>query len=481
MASSYTGLYECKVVGVDDSRQDGKIQVTINGIGGEGKHLARLCMNCAYDSGGDIAIPKIGETGYVMFANGEIQKPVYMGNTFPEFKTPLPNYDTKTRVISWDSCRIEMKEETMKFIVGEKSLITITGDAVILQVGQNQEGVVDGSGNVASNTSNADSTTQQEIKRGLVTVTEEAVAISVGTETSIFATKEAVGISVGDKTLISATKESTGINSTQVSVTGKTQISISATGELALQGNHIGLNDGAISGALSATPMSSALSTNGFVSSLGNSGIGSIMNSNILSDITSNLGGDLLSNLGSGSLTNILGEGGLSSALESFNFTNVLGDMGNLSSILSPDTLTGLISDSNILGNFGGIENLTSILNTSTFADLGNLSDLAGAFENMGGLGKVLDSGVIGKLQENGRLLSSLGLDDFNSSSLTDILQIPEVSDLINNIEGSVLDVFNDKGIGIISRNEDIVKTFIDENFKKTIEGDEDFAKIIVH
>lgn len=475
--ANYYGLYECKVVGVDDSRQDGKIQVTINGIGGNGKYLARLCTNCAYDSGGDIAIPKIGETGYVMFANGEIQKPVYMGNTFQEFKTPLPNYDTKTRVISWDSCRIEMKDEVMKFIVGEKSLITITGNAVLLQVGDNKEGVVDNGSSDTSISNN--STTQQNNNKGVVTVTETGVVISVGTETAISTTAEAVGIQVGEKTSISATKESAGINSVQVSITGKTQTGISSTGEVMIQGNHIGLNDGAAIGALSATPMPTALGTNGFVGSLGNVGIGNVLNSGVLDNITSNLSGDLLNNLGSGSLSNILSESGLSSALDSFNFTEVLGNIGNLGSILNSEALTNLISDPNLLGSFGGIDNLSSILNENTFSDLGNLDALAGAFEDLGGLGNILSSSVLEGLQSNEGLLSSLGLDSFKSSSLSDALKIPEISTIMTTFEGSVTDAFNDKGINIISRNENIIETFINDNFKKTIEGDIDFAKII--
>lgn len=139
---SYNGLYRAKVVERNDERQRGAIRVVVPTImGSSGKsQWVDLCMNCAYDEGGDIAIPKVGDTCWVMFEEGDINRPVYMGNFFSAFKTPLPNYDEDTRVISWDSCRIEMKGETMKLIVGEKSLITITTDSVTIQVGSNSEG-----------------------------------------------------------------------------------------------------------------------------------------------------------------------------------------------------------------------------------------------------------------------------------------------------------------------------------------------------
>ena len=125
------GLYRAKVVQRDDDRQRGRIKVQIPSIMGEGKsQWVEACMNTAYDNGGDIAIPKIGDTVWIAFEEGDINRPVYMGNFFSAFKTPLRNYDQDTRVISWDKCRIEMKGETMTITVGDSTVVTLTGSTI---------------------------------------------------------------------------------------------------------------------------------------------------------------------------------------------------------------------------------------------------------------------------------------------------------------------------------------------------------------
>ena len=59
----YGGLYRAKVVENGDDRQRGRIKVQIPSITGDGNsQWVDLCMNTAYDAGGDIAVPKIGDT-----------------------------------------------------------------------------------------------------------------------------------------------------------------------------------------------------------------------------------------------------------------------------------------------------------------------------------------------------------------------------------------------------------------------------------
>ena len=130
MSARY-GLYRAKVVERDDERQRGRIKVQIPSILGEGKsQWVEACMNTAYDSGGDLAIPKLGDTVWIAFEEGDVTKPVYVGNFFSQFKTPLPDYDQDMRVISWDKCRVEMKDDHMRITVGEQSVIDITGNQI---------------------------------------------------------------------------------------------------------------------------------------------------------------------------------------------------------------------------------------------------------------------------------------------------------------------------------------------------------------
>lgn len=132
----YAGLYRAKVVSREDERQRGRIQVQIPSVSGDGKsQMVDVCSGCAYDLGGDIAVPKLGDTVWIAFEEGDVNKPVYMGNFFAAFKTPLSNYDTDTRVISWDNCRIEMKGDHLNISVGSQSIIDITGSNITMKSG----------------------------------------------------------------------------------------------------------------------------------------------------------------------------------------------------------------------------------------------------------------------------------------------------------------------------------------------------------
>ena len=136
MSGERYGLYRAKVVERDDERQRGRIKVQIPSVSGEGKsQWVEACMYTAYDGGGDISVPKVGDTVWIAFEEGDITRPVYVGNFFSAFKTPLKNYDQDTRVISWDNCRIEMKEEHLLITVGASS-IDITGSSVKINSGR---------------------------------------------------------------------------------------------------------------------------------------------------------------------------------------------------------------------------------------------------------------------------------------------------------------------------------------------------------
>lgn len=136
MSGERYGLYRAKVVERDDEHQRGRVKVQIPSVSGEGKsQWVEACMNTAYDGGGDISVPKVGDTVWIAFEEGNITKPVYVGNFFSAFKTPLKNYDQDTRVISWDNCRIEMKEEHLLITVGASS-IDITGSSVKINSGR---------------------------------------------------------------------------------------------------------------------------------------------------------------------------------------------------------------------------------------------------------------------------------------------------------------------------------------------------------
>jgi len=162
------GLYRAKVVQRDDDRQRGRIKVQIPSITGSGKtQWVEACMNVGYDNGGDLAIPKIGDTVWIAFEEGDITKPVYVGNFFSAFKTPLIGYDQDTRVISWDNCKIYMKGNQLLIKVGN-SAILMTDSTVEIQEGN-------------SAILMTDSKVETKVGNSAILMTDSTVEIKAGT------------------------------------------------------------------------------------------------------------------------------------------------------------------------------------------------------------------------------------------------------------------------------------------------------------
>lgn len=134
MGAKYFGKYRAKVVDVKDPRQKGRIRVQIPTLLGTG--ISQWCEPCTpigYDNGGDLAVPKLNDTVWVEFEEGNVSKPIYVGNFWSAMKTPLndQNYDTDTRVINWDKCTITMKNDEM-VITGGSSVVTINDSGIKL-------------------------------------------------------------------------------------------------------------------------------------------------------------------------------------------------------------------------------------------------------------------------------------------------------------------------------------------------------------
>lgn len=507
---AYYGIYRAKVVQREDERQKGRIKVVIPDISGsKGKsQWVDLCMNCAYENGGDIAVPKLGDTCWIMFEKGDLNLPVYMGNFFGAFKTPLPDYDEDTRVISWDNCRIEMKGDTMKFIVGEKSLITITTDSISLEVGENSEGKKptghedsyynDGkvdtsesseSGDSGGETSSGEPSGEGETSSGGTSSSETPQETSSSDaksgKSSIVLTTKIIGmnstdiseeaeknisLSAGGNISLSA-KKSASISGLDVDITAKTMASMKATAEVGLMGLHIGLNDVAAKSAMKSVSVSSVLTSNTVLQSLGKAAIKGIISGDVMGELTGAVMGQITA-LGTQTLNSMLDKG-INAVLDNPVVSSALDKVGSLGEILSPNTLTNLISDTKILGAFGGIDNLNSILGTSKFSDLINFPDIVQGFT--GSLTENLLPDVASALKLDTVLQDNLGIDIFGNMSLTDAISaIPEVKDVLS-LKGSVADVFSDAGIDRLSKNGDFVSQVMTSNFNKLISGDEDF------
>lgn len=108
--NKYYGKYRGKVQNTNDPSKSGKIRCLVPSVFGD-KQLSGWCspcIPCAYDNGGDFFLPKIGDTVWVEFEEGDPSLPIWTGNWFSPNRTPLGSNYSNTRVISWGNTKITM-------------------------------------------------------------------------------------------------------------------------------------------------------------------------------------------------------------------------------------------------------------------------------------------------------------------------------------------------------------------------------------
>lgn len=124
MSKVYAGLYRGIVSNVNDPEMRARIKCIIPDVLGDTEESAwcEPCINCASDNIGDLYIPQIKDTIWIMFEKGDCNKPVWMGNWYKPQQTPLgTNYNSLYRVIS---------HQGLKLIFAGNNL-TITGNVTI--------------------------------------------------------------------------------------------------------------------------------------------------------------------------------------------------------------------------------------------------------------------------------------------------------------------------------------------------------------
>ena len=76
MAASLSGIYRASVVSNLDPNNQNRLQITILGTPG----ASGWANPCApYDSSGNVSLPTVGATVWVMFENGDPNAPVWLG------------------------------------------------------------------------------------------------------------------------------------------------------------------------------------------------------------------------------------------------------------------------------------------------------------------------------------------------------------------------------------------------------------------
>nr|DAI27143.1 MAG TPA: baseplate protein [Caudoviricetes sp.] len=141
--NKYYGMYQGVVTDIRDTEKRGRIKVKCPSILGETESAwCNPCVPVAYDNGGDFCLPNKDETVWLMFIEGDVNKPVYLGGWWQKDKTPLGggyNDPEKVRIINYADCSITMKNGVIDINIGagtcdlriEHSKVTVLGNLVV--------------------------------------------------------------------------------------------------------------------------------------------------------------------------------------------------------------------------------------------------------------------------------------------------------------------------------------------------------------
>lgn len=140
----YYGVYDGQVCAINDPEKRGRIQCVIPDVTGESPSAwCEPCVPVAYDDGGDFYLPKLKEFVWIMFEQGDPNKPVYFGGWWAMNRTPLAdNYDTKKtdeRIISFKDCLLRMSSGKFEVSIGGNDAEIVVENNKVSIVGLDKE------------------------------------------------------------------------------------------------------------------------------------------------------------------------------------------------------------------------------------------------------------------------------------------------------------------------------------------------------
>lgn len=121
--NKYYGLYQGFVTNIKDPEKRGRIKVICPPVLG-GDTESAWCdpiVPVAYDNGGDFCIPSKKEAVWLLFIDGDSNRPAWVGGWWSKDKSPLgTTYSDvdKVRIINYADCTILMKNNEIVLNVG---------------------------------------------------------------------------------------------------------------------------------------------------------------------------------------------------------------------------------------------------------------------------------------------------------------------------------------------------------------------------
>jgi len=160
-AEKYYGKYRARVVDTNDPQQRGRIIVECPRV--FDTYRSKWCEpsgSFAYEGHGDFALPKVNDTVWIEFEEGDCNQPIWTHGWFGQGNTPLKNtqngeddpgasklsYDDreKTRVINFEDKFIILHREYIRiYIDGTESYILMTPEKTTISARNLDINVVD--------------------------------------------------------------------------------------------------------------------------------------------------------------------------------------------------------------------------------------------------------------------------------------------------------------------------------------------------
>lgn len=141
MTKTCYGIYQGIVTNVEDPEKRGRLRCKIPKCLGEEKESAWCdpLIPVAYDGGGDFCMPAINEAVWVMFIEGDVNRPVWLGGWWQKNNTPIGmNYSglDNLRIINYKGNSIVMHDGSCVISNSSGSITLADGGITIKSSGK---------------------------------------------------------------------------------------------------------------------------------------------------------------------------------------------------------------------------------------------------------------------------------------------------------------------------------------------------------
>lgn len=135
--NTYFGVFQGSVTNVEDPEKRGRLKCKIPTVLGDERESAWCdpMIPVVYDTRGDFCMPFLKETVWVMFIEGDVNRPVWCGGWWSKEKTPLGQNYVKlddTRIISYKDFSIVIHENEVTISNNSTNSIKMNDDGITI-------------------------------------------------------------------------------------------------------------------------------------------------------------------------------------------------------------------------------------------------------------------------------------------------------------------------------------------------------------